>query len=156
MARREIEITISEPGDDYGKTFYIRRMSAWDADRWGRRVIYALLQSQVEIEDLDIEQGIAGLVGRGLELLAYIPPDTADALFDALTDCVFRRPDPRHPGVEMPLRPDDVEDALTIAILREAVFRLHTDFFSGAQRLFSPDGKATSDLEKEDAPRPAA
>ncbi len=46
---REIEINISEPGDDYGKTFHIRRMSAWDADRWGRRVIYALLQSQVRL-----------------------------------------------------------------------------------------------------------
>lgn len=154
MARREIEITISEPGADYGKTFHIRRMSAWDADRWGRRVIYALLQSQVEIDDLEVEQGIAGLVGRGLQLLVYIPPEKADALLDALTDCVFRRPDPRNPAVEMPLQPDDVEDGLTITVLREAVFRLHTDFFSGVLRLFSQNGIEAHPSAAGSAPQP--
>lgn len=144
MARREIELTIAETGADRGKVFYIRRLSAWDADQWGRRVIYGLLHSRAEIEGLDPDLGLAGLAELGLQLLFYIEPEVADGLLNTLTSCVFRRPDARNPAVEVPLLSDDIEDIATLTTLREAAFRLHIDFFTGVARLFSPDGTDSS------------
>ncbi|NPC90533.1 hypothetical protein HNH97_16805, partial [Gluconacetobacter entanii] len=41
MALKSIEYTVAEEGEDCGKVFVITRMSAFDADRWGRHVLHA-------------------------------------------------------------------------------------------------------------------
>lgn len=142
MARKEITVTIDQDGDDKGKVFVIQRMSAFDADRWGRRVLNALVQNNARIPDIDEGSGLAGVAQFGIKLMAYIDPDRSDELLGHLIKCVMVRPDPQNPIVLRPVHESDIDDVRTIAVLREEAFKLHTDFFMGVGRLFSPVGLA--------------
>ncbi|MCW4590424.1 hypothetical protein NO263_07515 [Gluconacetobacter entanii] len=138
MARKSIEYTVTSDGEDNGKVFVITRMSAFEADKWGRHVLQAAIRSGAAIPDTMVANGIAGLAGAGISIFGAIDPDTTDRLLSRLMECVQIRRDPAHPEVVQKLLPVDIEEIETVATLQKEAFMLHVGFFRGAARLFSP------------------
>lgn len=144
MAVKSIEYTITDPGEDRGKVFVITRMSAFDADRWGRHVLHAAIRADLAVRDDAPDAGIAGLAGMGVALFGAIDPAAADGLLERLMRCVTVRPDPSRPGVTRALHATDIAEIETVGTLQAEAFDLHVGFFRGAARLFSPRAATTA------------
>lgn len=132
MARKEIYYTVEDNGRDLGKMFFIREMSATQAEWWAIRAGMAMARSGVELPDNFADMGIAAMAGTGLKMVSQIPPQEAKPLLDELMDCVQRVPDASNQNIKRKLIEDDIEEITTRLKLRMEVFKLHVDFFNAA------------------------
>ncbi|MDI9276166.1 hypothetical protein QMZ65_02970 [Pantoea sp. EABMAA-21] len=132
MARKEIYYTEEGKGRDLGKTFFIREMSATQAEWWAIRAGMAMARSGVELPDNFADMGIAAMAGTGLKMVSQIPPQEAKPLLDELMDCVQMVPDSGNQNIKRKLIDDDIEEIATRLKLRMEVFKLHVDFFTAA------------------------
>lgn len=128
MARKEIDIVISEEGRDRDKVFHIRELPAYQVEKWATRALLALGRSGVEIPDNIGANGVAGLAYLGFTALMKMDYADAEPLLDEMMACVSIKPDPARPDVTRVLFPDDIEEVATIFKLRMEVFTLHTGF----------------------------
>ncbi|AWQ48037.1 hypothetical protein I5Q01_02690 [Serratia ureilytica] len=134
MARKETFITIDAAGRDQGKVFYIKEMSASQAEWWALRALMAMGRGGVEIPDNLRSMGIAAMAVEGLKAISKIPPDEAKPLLDELMTCVQAVPNPADKTVVRPLIEADIDEVATRLHLRAEVFKLHVDFFATAGR----------------------
>lgn len=134
MARKETFITIDAAGRDQGKVFYIKEMSASQAEWWALRALMAMGRGGVEIPDNLRSMGIAAMAVEGLKAISKIPPDEAKPLLDELMTCVQAVPNPADTTVVRPLIEADIDEVATRLNLRAEVFKLHVDFFATAGR----------------------
>ncbi|MCW4594270.1 hypothetical protein NO219_09795, partial [Gluconacetobacter entanii] len=89
MALKSIEYTVAEEGEDCGKVFVITRMSAFDADRWGRHVLHAALAGGYRAPDGDdVAEGMGSIAEAGMRIFGMMAPEAADTLLDRLMQCV--------------------------------------------------------------------
>lgn len=133
MARKELYYTEEGKGRDLGKTFFIREMSATQAEWWAIRAGMAMARSGVELPDNFADMGIAAMAGTGLKMVSQIPAQEAKPLLDELMECVQCVPDPSCQNIKRPIQtPDDIEEIATRLKLRMEVFKLHVDFFTAA------------------------
>jgi hypothetical protein len=127
MARKELDYS-AKFGRDAGKQFRITEMSARRGYDWATRVMFALLNSGVEMDEDIAERGLAGLASVAMSMLGKIPASMAKPLMDELLDCVkivFK-------DASRALIEDDIEEFVTIFELQKAVFMLHVQpFISG-------------------------
>ena len=130
MARKEIFYTVEDKGRDNGKVFYIREMSATQAEWWAIRAILAMANNGINLPDNLSDMGMAGMAKVGLEMVAKIPPEDARPLLDELMKCVQAVPNPADQNIKRPLIDDDTEEVMTRLKLRSEVFKLHVDFFT--------------------------
>lgn len=137
MAIRQVQVCVPLEGADKGKTFVITRMSAMEADRWGRHCLQAAIASGADIPGLDADAGLAGLVAVGLGIFGAMDPERMDGLLARLMQCVSVQPDPRNAAVRRPLDESDLEEIPTVGWLQKEAFALHVDFFKGVGPLFS-------------------
>lgn len=131
MARKEIYYTETK-GRDAGKVFYIREMSATQAEWWAIRAGMAMARSGVELPDNFADMGIAAMAGTGLKMVSQIPPAEAKPLLDELMECVQCVPDASNQNIKRRLIDDDIEEIATRLKLRAEVFKLHVDFLQAA------------------------
>lgn len=131
MARKELFYT-ETAGRDAGKVFYIREMSAAQAEWWAIRAGMAMARSGVDLPDNFADMGIAAMAGTGLKMVSQIPPAEAKPLLDELMDCVQCVPDASNQNIKRRLIDDDIEEIATRLKLRAEVFKLHVDFFQAA------------------------
>ncbi|WP_313677144.1 hypothetical protein [Pantoea vagans] len=131
MARKELYYT-ETAGRDAGKVFYIREMSATQAEWWAIRAGMAMARSGVDLPDNFADMGIAAMAGTGLKMVSQIPPAEAKPLLDELMECVQCVPDASNQNVKRRLIDDDIEEIATRLKLRAEVFKLHVDFFQAA------------------------
>lgn len=131
MARKEIYYTETK-GRDAGKVFYIREMSATQAEWWAIRAGMAMARSGVDLPENFADMGIAAMAGTGLKMVSQIPPAEAKPLLDELMDCVQCVPDASNQNIKRRLIDDDIEEIATRLKLRAEVFKLHVDFFQAA------------------------
>lgn len=131
MARKEIYYT-ETAGRDAGKVFYIREMSAAQAEWWAIRAGMAMARSGVDLPENFADMGIAAMAGTGLKMVSQIPPAEAKPLLDELMECVQCVPDASNQNVKRRLIDDDIEEIATRLKLRAEVFKLHVDFFQAA------------------------
>lgn len=131
MARKELFYTETK-GRDAGKVFYIREMSAAQAEWWAIRAGMAMARSGVDLPDNFADMGIAAMAGTGLKMVSQIPPAEAKPLLDELMDCVQCVPDASNQNIKRRLIDDDIEEIATRLKLRSEVFKLHVDFFQAA------------------------
>lgn len=131
MARKELYYTETK-GRDAGKVFYIREMSATQAEWWAIRAGMAMARSGVELPNNFADMGIAAMAGTGLKMVSQIPPAEAKPLLDELMECVQCVPDAASQNVKRRLIDDDIEEIATRLKLRAEVFKLHVDFFQAA------------------------
>lgn len=110
--------TCPHEGEDKGKRFVITRMSAVDADRWGRHCLQA-----------------AARIG----IFAAMDPVRMDVLIDRLMQCIEMQPDPGNPATRLnwAIAQTQIGEIPTVGWLQSEAFKLHVDFFKGAGRLFS-------------------
>lgn len=134
MARKETFITIDAAGRDQGKVFYIKEMSASQAEWWALRALMAMGRGGVKIPDNLRSMGIAAMAVEGLKAISKIPPDEAKPLLDELMTCVQAVPNPADKTVVRPLIEADIDEVATRLNLRAEVFKLHVDFFATAGR----------------------
>lgn len=73
MARKETFITIDAAGRDQGKVFYIKEMSASQAEWWALRALMAMGRGGVEIPENLRSMGIAAMAVEGLKAISKIP-----------------------------------------------------------------------------------
>lgn len=132
MARKEVFYTVEDKGRDHGKVFYIREMSATQAEWWAIRAGLAMAKNGVNLPDNFSDMGMAGMAKVGLEMVAKIPPEDARTLLDELMKCVQAVPNPADQNIKRPLIDDDTEEVMTRLKLRGEVFKLHVDFLTAA------------------------
>lgn len=132
MARKELYYTVEDKGRDNGKKFYIREMSAAQAEWWAIRAILAMANNGINLPDNLSDMGMAGMAKVGLEMVAKIPPEDARPLLDELMKCVQAVPNPDDQNIKRPLIDDDTEEVMTRLKLRGEVFKLHVDFLTAA------------------------
>lgn len=139
MAIKEVTIVCPHEGADKGKQFIIKRMSAVEADRWGRHVLQAAAIAGADLPEAIEANGLAAVAAAGIRIFAGMPPETADTLLDRLMQCVSLVPDLAHPEVLLPwsLAQSQIEEIPTIGWLHKEALKLHLDFFKGVGRLFS-------------------
>lgn len=130
MARKELYYTVEDKGRDNGKKFYIREMSATQAEWWAIRAILAMANNGINLPDNLSDMGMAGMAKVGLEMVAKIPPEDARPLLDELMKCVQAVPNPDDQSIKRPLIDDDTEEVITRLKLRGEVFKLHVDFLT--------------------------
>lgn len=131
MARKELYYT-ETAGRDAGKVFYIREMSATQAEWWAIRAGMAMARSGVDLPENFADMGIAAMAGTGLKMVSQIPPAEAKPLLDELMECVQCVPDATNQNIRRRLIDDDIEEIATRLKLRAEVFKLHVDFFQAA------------------------
>lgn len=131
MARKELYYT-ETTGRDAGKVFYIREMSATQAEWWAIRAGMAMARSGVELPENFADMGIAAMAGTGLKMVSQIPPNEAKPLLDELMECVQCVPDSSNQNIKRRLIDDDIEEIATRLKLRAEVFKLHVDFLKAA------------------------
>lgn len=128
MARRTIEVTLSDAGRDTGKIFVITEMPASRAEVWADRAILAVANAGAQ-QDYQPGGGWAALALYGFKALFGIREGIALELLTELLSCVQIRP---ASGVARPLNPDpsneDVEEIASRWKLMAEVFALHSGF----------------------------
>lgn len=139
MAIKEAMIVCPHEGADKGKQFIIKRMSAVEADRWGRHVLQAAAVAGADLPDAIEANGLAAVAAAGIRIFAGMNPEVSDALLDRLMQCVNLVPDPAHPEVALPwsMSQSQIEEIPTIGWLHKEALKLHLDFFKGVGHLFS-------------------
>lgn len=136
MARKVATITIDAEGRDRGKVFIITELSAYAAEEWAGRALFAMLNAGVEIPDNIAKAGLAGVAALGIDSLTKLSFDAAKPLLDEMMACVQIQPSPK---VTRALIDDDIEEVATLLTLRKEVFNLHLSFFTaGADPTSAP------------------
>jgi len=128
MARKEIYYTVDSKDRDAGKTFFIREMSASQAEWWAIRAGMAMARNGVELPDNFSDMGMAAMATTGMSMVAKIPLDEAKPLLAELMDCVQIVPNPENQSIKRNLIDDDIEEVGTRLKLRAEVFKLHVAF----------------------------
>lgn len=128
MARKELTITIEGEGRDKGKVFFIREMSAAQAEEWAMRCLMALIRGGVEVDEDFASAGLAGIAAMGLRALGKLDFSDAKPLLDEMMECVSIIPDASKPMVRRALIADDIEEVSTRLRLRKEVFELISGF----------------------------
>lgn len=140
MARKEIDITISDDNRDKGKVFHIKEMPASQAEEWAFRALLILTQAGVEVPEA--ATGMAGIAVAGLRSFGGLPFPEVKLLMDEMFTCITRVPNSKQPTIIRPLVEDDTEEVMTRLRLRAEVFTLHTGF-SMAELLSKASSSAT-------------
>ena len=153
MAVREVALSVPMEGADHNKRFVITRMSAFEADRWGRHCLQAALGGGADLTGISPEDGLAGLAAAGIGLFGSMEPERMDSLLERLMRCVSVQPDPANPSLRRPLHESDIEEIPTVGWLQKEAFALHVDFFRGVGLLFSLPAPTGGE---KDSPPPGA
>lgn len=115
-------------GRDVGKTFLITEMSPRKAHKWATRVLFAMLNSGIEIDEDTMDRGLAGVAAMAVSAIGKIPVEVAEPLMDELLACVQSVQE----KATRTLIESDIEEAATIFQLQKAALMLHIQpFISG-------------------------
>lgn len=128
MALKTKVVTITREGRDRGKTFLISEMDAMRAEGWAWRMLHVVMSAGIQVPDGIFSMGMAGVSILGLRALQGIRWEDVKPLHDELLSCVQTVPDSHNMNVVRALDVSDVDEPLTLMILKSEVFELHTGF----------------------------
>jgi hypothetical protein len=129
VARKEMDITITDEGRDKGKVFHIREMSAAQAEKWAIRIMSLAAKAGVDIGTVNPQMGMAGVAMMGFNALMGASFDDLEPLLDEMMGCITVKPDPSNPAIVRPIiQDDDIEEISTRFKLRREVVFLHLGF----------------------------
>jgi len=132
MARKKINITITDDNRDKGKVFVIEEMPSSQGEAWAMRAMLALMNNGVEIPDGAMSYSMAAMAEMGIRSLSGLKWEVAKPLLDEMFGCVQIMPDPSKTHVVRALIDQDIEEIQTRVKLRAEVWKLHADFFTTA------------------------
>jgi hypothetical protein len=122
--RKTASVIIDADNRDKGKRFLLTEMSAYQAERWARKVISTLARRGVQVP---VGTELAGMAAfpslTPLTMMSWIDDD---ALIGEIMSCVHAWPE----GSPIPRRlvESDTEEILTLAYLKMEVIALHVGF----------------------------
>jgi hypothetical protein len=129
---------------DNGKAFLLTEMDAESAETWAIDAINAAASNGLDIGNVPFS--MAGMRAMGALSLGRLPrPALMDLLARMFTCVKILRNPTAAPDLAMALTPDDIQEAPTRILLRNAVFELHTDFLE-------PDAPSTSQMMTKGTP----
>lgn len=138
MARKEIDITISEgtpeTNRDFGKVFHIREMAASKGEKWAFRVLSMAAKGGVDIGQAQ-GMGMAGIAMLGFGALLQSNFDAIEPLLDEMMECITFKPNKDNLSIVRPLFEDDIDEIKTRFDLRGEVLKIHMGFFPGVAPL---------------------
>ncbi len=142
--RKELYVTITDPGRDQGKCFLIREANAVQADKWGIRAMLALNRNGAQIPDEIMKLGLIGVISVGIHKLRGVLWEDLEPLIDEMMSCVEVVPTPSQRNVvrKLFIDPNDIEEVSTLSTLRIEVLKLHVDFSLPVAPLKSQDEAA--------------
>ena len=120
------ELEIEKEGRDKGKIFVLTPMSAWDAEEWATKALFAIMNAGVEVPDNIMESGLAGLAYVGFQALKKVRFEEVRPLWEQVMECVQIKPSAK---VIRAITKDDIEEVSTLLLLRKEVVKMHLDFF---------------------------
>lgn len=144
MARKQIEITITDENRDHGKSYRITEMPATRAQEFADRVFFAAMNCGVKLPGEIGQIGMAELWAAGLAVADKIPYDWAKPMLEMLMDCVDI---PTDAGVYRKRVESDIEEITTVFRLRKEALKLHFGFFvagGGSISAQAPQGPQTT------------
>lgn len=144
MARKELFYTVAEEGRDKGKMFKITEAPAMQTDKWISRAMLALNRTGVKIPDEIMNLGLIGVLVGGIHKLSGVAWEDLEPLLDELMTCVMFVPTPSMTNVVRRVLQDDIEEVMTLSLLRKEVFQLHVGFLSPADPSKSQSAGAAS------------
>lgn len=128
MARKTLIYTVDADNRDNGKTFFIKEMSATQAEKWAIRALLAIGKAGIDLPDGIEGAGFAAIAKAGLQAIMTLNYEDAEPLLDEMMSCVKLIPNPMNAEIKRDLIDDDFEELSTIVNLRKEVFKLHADF----------------------------
>ncbi|MCV6799839.1 hypothetical protein OII53_28045 [Achromobacter ruhlandii] len=134
-------MTISAEGRDQGKVFVLTELSAYEAEDWAGRALFALMNAGVQIPENIAQAGLAGVAALGMTALTKLPYESAKPLLDKMMECVEIQPSAK---VTRRLIADDIEEVATLLTLRKHVLGLHMDFSMAAAKSTSGSRPGTA------------
>lgn len=162
MSRKTETVIIEAEGRDKGKAFFITEFPPRKSDAWAVRALTAIAQSGKDALDDETVQairdtGMPALAALGLRAITSIRYDDAMVLLDELLEAVSFVPDTSKTVKDTgqpfmrPLNDDDIEEVVTLSVLRDKVFEVHTGF-SIAATLSKLGSAAQATLNRPDTP----
>ena len=134
MSRKTKEVKIEDvESRDYGKTFIITEMSAWDGEELAQDI--ARIMGEVgfnEIPEDVIAMGCAGLATLGLSFLSAASKESSAVIKNRLMQTVqIVVTDDKGKSTTMPVNQKfDFEEIQTIRKVLDSVFELNFSFFT--------------------------
>lgn len=130
MARKTKKVTIKSDDRDAGKTFLITEMPADQAENWAMRLLFALMNTGVDLPPNALDAPSMALAGIGLTALGKLPYKDVKPLLDEMFECVQLVP------ANAKVEPIDIgsgansqiEEVATRLKLRAEIFELHVGF----------------------------
>ncbi len=121
--RKTASVVIDANNRDGGKRFFLKEMSAAQAERWARRVVSLLAKRGVVVPVGSEMAGMAALpTFSPLAMMSWIDDDS---LVNEIMSCVQRWPENSIPRV---LVENDTEEIMTLVYLKMEVLALHVGF----------------------------
>ncbi len=143
MARKEIDVSITDEGRDQGKVFHIKEMPAMQAEQWAMRALMAVARSGVDIGQA-ASGGMQALAYLGIEAITKVHFEDVKPLLDEMLDCVSVKPNLKNLAIVRPLMEEDIEEVQTLLQLRKEVLNLHLGFSNPADQSKSTLGTSAS------------
>jgi hypothetical protein len=144
MARKQNTIIIDTDNRDKGKTYLIKEMDAFSADKWAFKALSAINMSNVDLSffgglDSLTKSGMQGVfevskvLGGVINLLQSIDEEKLDTIIDDLHYCCYFIPTPGAPPRPIMDKIDgDIEEVSTLFKLKVEALVLHLDFLKAA------------------------
>ena len=124
-----VDVVVPYEGEDKGKVFRIKPMSAWKAEKWAWRAMGVLARSGMDLPPVELMGNFVVVAAYGLEALFKASFEEAEPLLDEMMSCVFIVPDPANfPNVDRSDIEHDIKVPSTILWLRDQVLEAHTGF----------------------------
>ncbi|GAB6854458.1 hypothetical protein [Asaia astilbis] len=155
MSEKEVTLVLNDGGVD--KTFLIKRMDAFSADKWARHLIKALTRAGMALPEDAVQLGMTGLsAGSAQSLFGQLDDDAADQAIASLRGTIKRVLDPSNPLLTRAMNATDIEDPATLSKLDVEAFRVHVGFFKAAAFfLFPLLEMLTPQAAQSESPSPA-
>jgi hypothetical protein len=161
-------VRIEAEGRDRGKCFLLVEKDAFETEKWATRALLALGRAGVEGVEEAIGVGALGLLAVGVDAMKKMHYEDAEPLFAEMLTCVSFVPDAAkadqvtsRPLSRAILRGDefnegDIEEAKTIAYLRDEVLDLHLGFsLAGAMSMLTALAQTSKPSLTPMSPNPA-
>jgi len=162
MSRKTKPFVVTDEGRDKGKRFLITEMSAEKAEEWGVRALGAMIRAGVDLPDLVMASGMAGVVSIGFMALFAAPYSELKPLLDELLACCEACAEDPKSEVRTRVYEGDIQEPRTLLLLRMEAFELCSGFSVAAafsilreQTISAAIAKASQDTPTSDSELPA-
>lgn len=128
MSRKSKPFVVADEGRDKGRRFLITEMPAEKAEEWGIRALGAMIRAGVDLPDLVMASGMAGVVSVGFMALFAAPYSELKPLLDDLLACCEALPEDPKSDIRSKVYEGDIEEPRTLLLLRMEAFELCSGF----------------------------